>query len=113
MKELSKPEKKLARELMDKGLEAEFEAGIKEAEAVIAKWKNKELTNREAYHAIHGSMRDHRKHLALRYDGVTGSHYLETVSYILADGFLTADDIAGFSDENRAYLKRYLPENRK
>lgn len=110
MKELSKAEKKLCRELIDKGIEAEFEAGIKNAEAIINKWKNKEMDNRTAYHAIHSEIRDHRKDLAFRYDGVTGSRYLDTVSYILADGFLTEDDIAGFSDDNRAYLKRFIRE---
>jgi hypothetical protein len=108
MKDLTKPEKKLCRDLMEKGLENEFEAEIRNVEGFIAKWKNKEATNRETYHAIHGGIWDHRKHLAQRYDGVTGSHYLNTVGGILADGYITEKDIAGFSDENKAYLMRFL-----
>lgn len=108
MKDLSKSEKKLCRDLMAKGLENEFEAKIRDVEGFIAKWKNKEATNRETYHAIHGGIRDHRKHLAQLYDGVTGLHYLNTVGSILADGYITEDDIAGFSDENKAYLMSFL-----
>ena len=106
--ELSKSEKKLARELIDKGLQKDFEKAICDVDALIAGWKNKKLNNRDTYQALYKTMGDHDKHIAQRYDGLSGSRYLMTVGVLLADGLIMQEDVVGFSEEHRQYLNRYL-----
>ncbi len=72
MPELSKREKKIARMLVDKGVEAEFGAAVKQVDEIIAEWKNSNLDNRMAYKTILKKMKDHDKHIANRHDSLRG-----------------------------------------
>ena len=46
--DLTKSEKKLARELIEKGLQQKFEKAIRDLDTIIAGWKNKTTDNRDA-----------------------------------------------------------------
>ncbi len=97
--ELSKKDKKVARELIEKGLQKEFVIGLNKAVAVLQKWKNKTLENRDAYHSLFRTVDEFDTHIAERYDGMTGSKYF----YVLADQFcdelITVEDIEKLSPE--------------
>ena len=52
--ELSKREKKIARACIDKGLDAEFQVGLENIEAIISDWRNGEFAgNKDAYHEMY------------------------------------------------------------
>lgn len=87
MYELSKREKKIAREAIEKGVLAEFEVGLTEAETIIKEWRKGGLDNRQAYHKLYQAIKDQDKHIARRYDGMRGSRYLLTVAAIFKDGY--------------------------
>lgn len=75
---LSKKDKRIARELIEKGLQAEFRHGLLEMDPIIQQWKNKQSENREAYHNLYKALTDFDKHIAIRYDRITGSRYVYT-----------------------------------
>lgn len=97
--ELSKKDKKVARETIEKGVQIEFGNGLSQADAIIQKWKSGDLENREAYHLLFKKIRDFDKHIARRYDSVRGSTYFLTVANLFAAGIITEEDITDFSKE--------------
>ena len=97
--DLSKRDKKIARMVMEKGLQVEFANGLNEANSVIQTWKRHGLETREAYHLLFKTIRDFDKHIAGRYDRLTGSRYFFVIAEQFADGVITEDDIKDFSPE--------------
>ena len=97
--ELSKSDKKVAREVIEKGLQIELANGLKEAEKVISEWKNNQQNNRDAYHLLYKTIRDFDKHIARRYDRITGSNYIFIVMEQFVDGIITEEDLKDFSPE--------------
>ncbi len=78
--ELSKSQKRLAREIIEKGLQAEFARGLSAADKILSGWKNQSSGNKEAYHALFHHIWEFDKHIAARYDRITGSRYLFIIS---------------------------------
>ena len=103
---LSKKEKAVLRQLIEKGVQAEFKKALDDAAVIIQKWQNNELTEREAYHKLFKSIHDKDKFIARRYDNVTGSHYVETVVAIYRDKQISDDDLSELSDDLREHIKR-------
>ncbi len=97
--ELSKANKKVAREVIEKGLQIEFTDALNKADALLQKWKKHDLENRKAYHLLFKTIKNFDKHIAARYDGMTGSGYFITVVSLFIDGIITKEDIKGFSPE--------------
>lgn len=103
--ELPKKDKKVAREVIEKGLQIEFLNGLNKAKEVIQNWEKNKMENREAYHLLFSTIYDFDKHIANRYDGMTGSKYFHTVVEQLADGIITEDDLSDFSPEVSEKIK--------
>lgn len=99
--DLPKSQKKHARAAIDKGLDKEFETGMKGFEAIIEKWKAKKITNSDAYYELNEAVRDFGKFLGRNYGKITGSHYFEIVAFLLARKAIGEEDIAPFNDEIR------------
>ena len=111
--ELSKPDKKIARACIDKGVDAEFKEGLEKFEAIIRDWRDgKFASNRDAYHELFQAVGKKEKAIGRRYDNLTGSHWLEAVAAILRDGYISKEDIAGFSDEMKMIIERWNRELR-
>ena len=104
--ELSKKDKKVAREVIDKGLQREFENGLGKTEELLQIWRKGLKNNNETYHAVYKHIRGFDKHIALRYDNITGSRYLLTITGQLLDGVLHNEDLVDFSEEVQLYLKQ-------
>ena len=102
--ELSKKDKKVAREVIETGLQREFEKGLGKTEELLLKWR-KGVGNSETYHAVYKHIRSLDKHIALRYDNITGSRYLITITYQLLDEVLHEEDLVDFSEDVQLYLK--------
>jgi hypothetical protein len=109
MSDLSKSEKKLARVAIDKGLHAELLEGLENFEAILKNWRaGKFETNIEAYHTLYSAVKDKDYAIQRRYDGLSGGRYLTTVAAIYKDGYINDEDIAGFQEVNKKYIKRRL-----
>ena len=108
MYDLSKREKKIAREAIEKGVQAEFKAGLEKAKKVIAEWEKGALDNRAGYQKLYKTITDQDKRIGKRYDGLTGSRYLVTVAAILYDGQITEEDIKDFSDEAKQTINTWI-----
>lgn len=106
--DLSKREKKIARVCIDKGVDAEFEAGLEKAKKIILEWEEESLDNRAAYHKLYKAITDQDKRIQKRYDGLTGGRYLVTVAAILFDGQITEEDIEDFSDEAKQSINNWI-----
>jgi len=106
--ELPKSQKKIAREIIEKGLQREYQNGIEKADAVIEKWKSEKLDNREAYISIYKKLTSHDKHLARRYDNMSGSKYLMIISGQVADGVVSFDELGELNDQARQVIQNWL-----
>lgn len=105
--EMSKADKKIIRELIDKGLQKEFETGIAKVEKIIADWRRDHTDNGETYRGIYKAIKEFDKHIARRYDGMGGSMYVPTVGMQLRDGLLAEEDIAPLSDEGKKVVRTF------
>ncbi|MEP6948559.1 MAG: hypothetical protein ABI863_04770 [Ginsengibacter sp.] len=108
MIDLSKREKKIAREAIEKGVLAEFVVSLEEAETIIKEWRNAQLDNKQAYHKLFAAIMEQNKHIARRYDDMRGSRYLLTVAAILHDGYITEEDIKDFSEEVKEQINLWI-----
>lgn len=107
-RDLSKREKKIARACIDKGVDAEFKAGLEKAKKEILRWEKGDLDNRAAYQKLYKTITGHDKRIQKRYDGLTGSRYLVTVAAILFDGQITEEDIREFSEEAKQSINNWI-----
>lgn len=106
MTELTKREKKLARELIEKGLLEEFKRGLTSFDAILQQWKTEGGDIKQHYCKIFSAVKDFDKHIARRYDGMRGSRYLDTVAYQLIDELYDVSEIDGFSPEAKDTILR-------
>lgn len=94
LKELTKAQKKAARSLIDLALERECAKLVDKVSSLAHKPLDKvEKPNHARYIELYKLIDTFDKHLADRYDGITGGRYLDTVAFLLADGSLTDEDL--------------------
>ena len=99
--ELTKSQKKIARRIIDTGIQREYEAGIKKLDRIISRWKREEIDNRDAYMELYKSLTSHDKHIARRYNRMTGSWYLHIIAAQLADKVITVEELSDFPEDIR------------
>ena len=99
MIELSKNQKKVARQMIDLGLHRECKS-FTEKIAKFTRSPEWETENpHEMYLKLYKKVVAFDKHIANRYDGLSGSHYFDTVLGLFRDGVLTIEDIERFDAE--------------
>ena len=106
--ELSKKDKKAAREIIETGLQKEFAKGLFAADTILTEWKNKATKNSEAYSSLYQQITRFDKHIARRYDNMKGSTYLIIIAAQLRDGIISENDLDEFSEEVRQAVKRIV-----
>jgi hypothetical protein len=106
--ELSKKDKKVAREVIETGLQREFENGLRKTEEILLNWRKGVSNNRESYQAVYKHIKSFDKHIAQRYDDITGSWYLLTITGQLLDDIIHEEDLVDFSEEVQLYLKQVV-----
>lgn len=119
---LTKADKRKCRELIHVGLERECEKYVKEMQKLvntpIPLAELNELYREEngfsvegpwhkRYIALYKKTASFDKHIAQRYDGMTGGHYLDDVLSLYCEGTISDDEIAPLSDEPRNFLLIY------
>ena len=105
--ELTKAEKKTAREIIERGLRREMEANLQELHTLLSRWKENGSDVKETYHKVFGKVTDFDKHIARRYDDLSGSQYLLCILGQYRDGVITAEDLTGLLPETTAVIKRW------
>ena len=99
--EFSKPEKKIVRQVIETGLQRDFESSILDIDQIIQQWKSKKLDNREAYHEIFGTVKKNDKYIGRMYNDLRGSTYMMVLQGLLANKTITEADLSGFSETTR------------
>jgi len=99
--EFSKPEKKIVRQVIETGLQRDFESCILDIDQIIQQWKSKKLDNRETYHKIFGKVKTNDKYIARMYDDLRGSTYMKVLQGLLANKTITEADLGEFSESTR------------
>ena len=99
--EFSKPEKKIVRQVIETGLQRDFESSILDIDQIIQQWKSKKLSNQEAYHEIFGTVKKNDKYIARMYNDLRGSTYMMVLQGLLANKTITEADLSGFSETTR------------
>jgi hypothetical protein len=106
--ELSKKEKKVAREIIAKGLLREFEYGLSKADSILQSWKTDAKENKETYYQLYEHIIKFDKHIARRYDGIRGSDYLLIITGQMLDNVIQEEDLVDFSEEVQHYLQQVI-----
>lgn len=100
--ELTKSEKRISRELIHRGLERECMRFVEDIRRLSS-------ATYEDVHAqyidIYRKTKTFDKHVAWRYDEMTGSRYLSCVASLVSDGILTVDEIGGYSEEHQREIR--------
>ncbi|MCK5703935.1 MAG: hypothetical protein KAI29_22410 [Cyclobacteriaceae bacterium] len=104
---LTKSQKKIARRIMDKGLDNDYKMGLKLAADITERWKNGTLNNKEAYMKLFKSIDRTDNMIARRYNGKGGSRWVEVMADQLAGGAITEEDISEFDEKLQNDLLRY------
>lgn len=100
--EPSKPQRKIARTLIDSGLMKEYQNGIMMIDEIIRDWKNDKLDNREAYHKIYKKLDRFDNHISNRYDNLSSSKYMFVLAHQLSEGLISVDDLDELDEQYRA-----------
>ena len=98
--QLSKSQKKIARIVMDKGLDNHYNKALKDAESILLKWHGGAFENNaEAYMNLFKSIRRNDRNIAVIYDDKGGSRWVEVMAMQLEDGVITTGDLKDFDCE--------------
>jgi hypothetical protein len=97
--DLSKSQKRIARELIEAGLLKEYENGIVKIDKTISAWKEGRLGIKETYYKVFENLGKFDKHLGQRYDGMTGSNYLFIIAGQLIDGLISLESLDHFDQD--------------
>lgn len=106
--ELPKSQKKIARRIIETGLQREYQNGIEKVDAVIEKWKSGKLDNQKAYLSIYRKLIAHDKHIGHRYNNMSGSQYLMIISGQVADGVISFEELSELDDQARQVIQNWL-----
>ena len=79
--------------LIEIGLQREFTKGLTEADSILADWKNQIKDNRESYHLLYKQITQFDKHIARRYDAMTGSRYFYVLAAQFTDNIISENDL--------------------
>ncbi|MDR0681051.1 MAG: hypothetical protein LBG15_04255 [Dysgonamonadaceae bacterium] len=104
MYELSKSQKKIARRLIDKGLQIECGECLKKVELLLSNNKSDNLSAHETYLELYQLIEKFDKHIAQRYDRLGGSRYFITVLRLFMEDVISLKDLEDFNSEIRDKL---------
>jgi hypothetical protein len=111
--DLTKADRKVAREIIEKGLQQEYTSGLEKSLKVLTDWKAGKKTNREAYQELYSHIYDYDKHIARRYDNMSGSKYLFIIAGQIIDKVVDESEIERLSPDACEFVQRILYLNKK
>ena len=108
MIELSKSDKKTAREIIKKGMMNEFEKGMNKAENILSEWKSSKSNPQDAYHKLYEHITLFDKGIVRRYDNMRTDDLIFVVIQQLREGLIMQKDLGTFSDVSKLEIQRIL-----
>lgn len=102
--QLSKTQKKIARGIIEKGLQREYVAGIEHLEKIIGKWRRNRANDRDTWFELYNEVTSHDKNIARRYDDISGSKYLLVIMNQLINEVIREEDLADLDEDLRERL---------
>jgi len=96
MIELTKTQKKIARELITLGLQRECQSFKDQIEQFTCSSEWKTGNPQQLYHKLYEIVTTFDKHIARRYNDLGGSRYFDTVLALFYNEIITPEDIARF-----------------
>jgi hypothetical protein len=102
--DLTKPEKKHARIVMDQGLENEYQEGLKLASEALDQWHSDRLTTREAYMKLIQGLEKIDEGIGDRHNGKGGSRWVEVMASQLALDYISEVDLQPFREETKKVI---------
>lgn len=109
--DLPKSQKKIARRIIETGLQREYADGINKVKKIIDNWEKKQLNNKDAYLKMYKTLTNHDKMIGRRYDYMTGSKYVMIIASQLYDGVIGEDELEDFNSEVKNTIL-FLSRNR-
>lgn len=108
--ELSKSDKKAAREIIDKGLQKEFAKMLEGARLILNDQLINGYGNMETYHLLFNHVQTADKHLANTYDAMRPSWYVGILALQLHSGLISEQDLEPLTQDVKAAIKSLLVE---
>ena len=102
----SKKEKKIAHELIAKGLQADLRSGLKSFDTILQEYKDDGGDIRDHYNNFFKTVKEFDRFTIRRYEGMRNSDLLNTLASQLIEGLLQEAELAAFSPETRNEILR-------
>lgn len=105
--DLPKSQKKIARMLINKALRRECDSFLEKVGAFMQSVPENGKDSHENYLELYKKVDNFDRHVAWRYDGLTGSKYFATVVGLYCENVLSDEDISLFDEERQRYIRKY------
>ncbi len=102
--ELTKRDKKIARQIIEQGMMNEFMNGLAEVEKKLSEGRDGDQSPQVRWHQLYHTTVSFDKHISRRYDDLRGSRYLLTIGVQLVDGVISEDSLEELSEPVRERL---------
>jgi len=99
----SKSLRKQLRSVIEKGLQRDYQEGLKIAQKITEAWESGALVTEDAYIALFKELQEHDKRIEQTYD-MRGSQYFFVISILLFQGTITEDDLQPLPEEVREWI---------
>lgn len=100
--ELSKSQKKIARRVMDKGIDNHYHRALADVRDIIRNWEAGKIpTNHDAYMKLYQKVKKNDINIGKIYNDKGGSRWVEVMALQLADGAITVEDLGEFDERLR------------
>jgi len=106
MIELTKSQKKIARELITLGVQRECQSFKDQIEQFTGSSEWKTGNPQEMYHKLYELVTTFDKHIARRYNDLGGSRYFDTILALFYNEIITPEDIVRFDIDVQNELLR-------
>lgn len=100
----SKRDKKLLRDIIEKGLQKEFKSGIEQVESIILLWRQRQIDDSDIYRQLNETMQEHDKYIARKYDQMNSTTYAQVVAAQLADQLIDESDLEELSEDMKLQI---------
>ena len=100
----SKRDKKLLRDIIEKGLQKEFKAGIARVESIINVWRQRQIDDGDIYRQLNEAILEHDKYIARKYEQMNSSTYAQIVAAQLAEQLIEENDLHELSEDMKQQI---------
>lgn len=111
MYDLTKSQKKIARQIIEKGLRQDYINGILKVKKIVDSWNKDDNDQKDTYLKLYSTVIKHDKQISRKYDSLTGSRYVLTIMTQLSEGLITREDLEGFPDDLKQKIIKFVEGN--